>query len=279
MLLKMKTFCLSLPRINLQKITMMIIKNQKIKNLSSCLFFMMFFSSMQAQDLSGQEKSNAPAQRWQIGMQGGMGFTLASAKGMEKSLINTGADEKLARDFCKQLKWGYQYGANIHFMLNRRSGLGLKYSGFYTSANSYMIFDPQDAVSYWFIDMGKRYYINFIGFSFRTQRYLAHSGKFRLTSDAALGYVHYRDEEEYDYYWLRNYLLKSSTFGFNLELGIEYSLLNWLSIGASATYFGAWFRKGTLIDENNSTTVKFKDLQGNINASRLDFSMGLKFYL
>jgi len=245
-----------------------------------CLFFMLIFSPVYAHDLSGQKKSIPPSQRWQVEIQGGTGFMLASAKGMEKSFIDAGADEKIARDFCKKLKWGSRYGADIHFMLNRQIGLGLAYSGFYTTANSFMIFDPHDERSYWCTHMEKRDYINFIGFSFRTQHDFARFNKIRLTSDAAFGYVHYRDEEEYDNYMITNYLLKSSSFGWNLKLGIEYSLLSWVSIGANAGYFGAWFWSGTLTDGYYTSTVKFKDLQiNNINASRLDVSIGIKFFL
>jgi len=240
-----------------------------------------YIKGKDSNDKAEQKKSiPRPAQRWQLGIQGGAGYLLASTKGMEKSLIDAGADEKLAKDFSKELKWGYHYGADIHYMYNKQRGVGIKYSGFYTSASNYMIFDTHDGgVTYWCANMEKRYYINFIGFSFRTQQYFTRSDKFRIGFDAAFGYAHYRDEEEYDNYMQNNYLLKSNSFGWNMEFSIEYSPLTWVSIGAHISYFGSWFWKGTLTDGYNSATVKFKDVQmDNINASRLDLSIGIKFY-
>lgn len=236
------------------------------------LFFMVFFSSMQAQDRF--------VQRWQIGMQGGAGYMLANTKKMEEDLLRSMANKTTAGDFCKNLSRGSNYGADIHYMFNHWGGIGVKYSGFYSSASIYRIFDPFGDGSLVFTNMEKRLYINFFGLSFRTQQYITSSNKFRLIMDIAFGYAHYRDEEEYDYYWLSNYLLKSNNIGAKSEIGVEYFPLRWMSIGVSASCFLAWFQKGTVTDGNNSVTVKFKDhLLENINASRLDLSIGIKIFL
>lgn len=230
------------------------------------MIFMLNVLSMQAQ-ASGQKESIPPAQRWQIGIQGGTGLMLASAKDMD-------------RDFHKKIRWGNHYGADIHYMLNNKRGLGIKYSGFNTSAGSYLMVDIGDQRTYWCANVEKRIYVNFTGFSFYTQQELAGYDKLRLTFASAFGLAHYRDEEEYDNYKFSNYLLKSTSFGCNLELGIEYSPLSWMSVVANVTCFGAWFWSGTLTDGYNTSTVKFKDLEiNNINASRFDLSVGIKFYL
>jgi len=232
-----------------------------------CLLFLLMFSSIQAQDkMNEMSEQKSSAQRWQIGIQGGTGYLLANINDVEE-------------DFSRKLKWGHHHSADLHYMLNQQRGIGIKYSGFYTSAGSYTIIDIGDGLKNWCINMKKRIYTNFIGLSFRTQQYFTRSDKFKITSDIALGYAHYRDEEENDHIQLSNLLLKSGSPGINLELSIEYSLLSWVSIGATASCFGSWFWKGTFTDGYNSTTVKFKDAQmDNINASRLDLSLGVKIY-
>ena len=220
-----------------------------------------------SKDMYRQKKSIPPAQRWQIGIQGGTGLTLASAKGIRT-------------DFHKKMKWGNHYGADIHYWLNRWGSLGVKYSGFYTSAGTYLIIDVHDGRTYYCANVEKRIYINFAGLSFSTQQYFAYYDKLRLTFASAYGLAHYRDEEEYDNYKFSNYLLKSTSFGFSLELSAEYFPLSWMSVGTHVSCFGAWFWKGKLSDGYNNTTVKFKELQINsINAMRLDLSIGIKFYL
>ena len=250
---------------------------------SVCLIFMLNILYMQAQ--------SPPAQQWKIGMQGGTGLMLAGAINKDKDFykkmtgIQSGvglmllAAKEKDNDFYKKRKRGNHFGADIHYMFDHWGGIGVKYSGCYTSADAYVIFNPTDGLTYKCLNMEERAYVNFTGLSFYAQQYLPGSEKLMLAFGSAFGYAHYRDEVEWDYYF-NSHLLKTSSFGFNLELSLEYSPLRWMSVGAYASYFGAWFRKGTLTDRNNIMSVKFKDLYGkSINASRLDLSIGIRFHL
>lgn len=217
-------------------------------------------------DLFREKKSTPPALRWQIGIQDGIGLMLAK-------------DKDTDRDYHNLLKWGNHYGADIHYLLNHSIGVGIKYSGFFTSADSYQIVDPRDGLTYRCVNMKDRIYINFIGLSFYTQQYLPDSDKFRMAFGSAFGFAYYRNEIEFDYF-LVNHLLKANSFGCNLELSFEYVPLSWMSIGAYLSCFGAWFREGTLTNYYESKTMIFKNAQmNNINALRLDLSIGIKFHL
>jgi len=220
-----------------------------------CLIFLLNVLSMNAQDKIVVSKGETLS----VGIQGGVGFMLARESDISR---------------------GCHYGADIHYMLNRSMSIGIKYSGLYASSGGFVIIDPKDEWQNWCVNTEERIYINFIGLSFRRQYYLNRSDKFKLSSGIALGYTHYRDETENDFYDLKNYLMKSNTIGGNAELGIEYFPLRWISLGVSTSCFLSWFRKGTITDGRNTTTMKFKDYElDNVNASRLDLSLDIKFHL
>ena len=227
-------------------------------------------------------KSNSqnPRQRWRLGMQGGIGYQLAGSDENKKQFIDMGVNDKVAEKFCKDMDWGYNFGADIHFLFDHWGGLGIKYSGLYSFAQADITINTFDGINYIYTNIKKRIYVNYIGPSFYSRLWLAPSGTFHLSSIISVGYAHYRDEEEYNHPSLYNYLTKGSTFGGNISFSFEYFPLSWLSVGVSAGYFGAWFGKMTISDGINEQTIKMKDYQLDaINASRLDFSFGINFYL
>ena len=219
-------------------------------------------------------------QHWRFGLQGGIGYMLASSDKEKKQLIDMGVNAKIAEKLCKDTDWGYSFGADIHYLFDQRGGIGIRYFGFYTAAHADITINTFDGINYVYTNMRKRIYVNFAGPSFYTQQWLDRSGSFKLALNIAVGYAHYRDEEEYGHPLLPNYLSTGSTFGGNGNVSFEYFPLTWLSVGFTTGYFGAWFGKMTIYDGYNKQTIKLKDYQLDaINASRLDLSLGIKVYL
>ena len=220
-----------------------------------------------------------PQQHWRLGMQGGIAYQLASSDENKKQFIDMGVNSKVAEKFCKDMDWGYKFGGDIHYLFNHWGGIGVRYSGLHSFAQADITINTFDGINFVFTNMKKRIYVNFIGPSLYSQLWLAPSGSFKLASTIAVGYAHYRDEEEYEHPILTNYLSTGSTFGGDVSFSFEYFPLSWLSLGVSAGYFGAWFGKMTISDGYNKQTIKLKDYQSDaINASRLDISFGINFY-
>ncbi len=221
-----------------------------------------------------------PRHRWRFGLQGSIGYMLANTGDDENDLVKMGVNSQTAKDLCKDLSWGYGYGADMHYLFTDWGGIGIKYMGFYSATQADVTINIFDGINYLYTNMQKRVYVNFIGTSFYVQEWLDESNTFKFTSNIAFGYAHYRDEEEYDHPSINNYLITGSTFGGNVEMGFEYFPLSWLSISATAGYFGAWVGKITASDASNKQTIKLKDYDmDKINVSRLDFSVGVRFYL
>ena len=221
-----------------------------------------------------------PLQYWRFGVQGGIGYMLESTADSENELTSIGVNSQTAKDLCKNLNWGYSYSADVHYLFNHWGGIGIRYSGFYSAADADITINIFDGINYLYTNMEKRVYINFVGPSFFTQYWLDQSNTFKFTSSIALGYAHYRDEEEYDYPSINNYLATGSTFGGNVNASFEYFPLSWLSVGVTGGYYGAWFGKITASDGNNKQTIKLKDYNlDKINTSHLNLFLGVKFYL
>jgi len=227
-------------------------------------------------------KPNKPniQRNWRLGVQGGIGYMLASTADSEKQLVNMGVSAKTAKDLCKNLNVGYGYGADIHYLSNHWGGIGIKYSGFYSADQADITINVFDGINFLYTNLKKRAYVNFIGLSFCTQQWLDLSNTFKFTSNTAIGYTHYRDEEKYEHPLLPNYLSTGKAFGGNVNATLEYFPLSRLSIGVTAGYFGAWIREITISDGRNKQTIRLKEYNlDNINLSRLDLLLGIRFYL
>ena len=233
--------------------------------------------------LPERKTSVMPTHRWRFGLHGGLSYLLASTDEAEKEMVSMGTSAKTAGDYYKDFKWGYHAGADAHFMVRESWGLGIRYSLFKTSVSAPLTMNIGDMLNYWYIGAEERIYINFIGLSFCTQQWLDQSQHLKLNQSIAFGYVHYRDEMEFQ----RNNILQPSnslatgnSIGGHIDLSLEYFPISWLSVGANVGYFGSWITKMTISDGYNKQKVKLKDYNiDNENLSRLDFSLSVRFYV
>jgi hypothetical protein len=73
------------------------------------------------------------------------------------------------------------------------------------------------------------------------------------------------------------FLLTGKAFASNLDLGLEYFVFPRISAGINVSYFLSSLKKVTLND-GNSTTVQELEKENYENISRLDLSVGIRFY-
>ncbi len=231
-----------------------------------------------------QERGTQPEKRWRFGFQGGPSYMLASTTDAENEFVQMGTSAETAEKFYKNLNWGYHFDTDIHFMVRESWGLGIRYSLFSTAAKTPITIRTYDAINYWYLDMEERIYVNYIGLSFFLQeKWLNQSHKLRLNQSVSFGYVSYRDEVEFQrnsFIPLRNGLATGNSVGGNIDVSLEYFPVSWLSIAVNTGYFASWIWKMKMSDGYSKQTVKLKDVDmDNENISRLDFSIGLRFYV
>jgi len=91
--------------------------------------------------------------KYRIALNGGLSYQTAKTSSSVPDAL---------RDHAKQLKSGYNWGADIHFLTSENLGFGLKYNTFYSSnvENNVNLTLPDNTVLYGIKDVN---YIHFIG--------------------------------------------------------------------------------------------------------------------
>lgn len=226
---------------------------------------------------------NIPKRRWRFGLQTGVSYMLASTTDAENSFVEMGTSKKAAEEFYDDLRSGYLFGTDVHFMVRDTWGFGLTYSLFATQAKSPLVLYTGDMINYWNMEMEERMYVSFVGVSFCLHQWLNRTHNLRLGQKLALGYVHYRDEVEFQrnsFIQPNNGLATGNSLGAGAEISLEYFPVSWLSVTGSIDFFGSWLRKMTISDGYNEQEVKLKDAElDNENLSRLNFSIGVRFHV
>lgn len=175
--------------------------------------------------------------------------------GMLGSNGNIAADKlRAARD----LNSGYTIDAGLFFYPKswRRSGVGLLYSTFYSSAT--------------YSGINNHANVGYIGLDIPCKLYLSkRSDKWFFKFDYGIGYLYLKDKQKYGGEQLD---ITSSSLGINLGLGFEYSMTKRLAVHAEARAITGTFRKIKFGDA--SPTVKL-DSDDGINGSRGNLTIGL----
>lgn len=213
-------------------------------------------------------------QKWKIGLSGGFSFITASTKTNERELVDMGISPELAKKYYRDFKNGRIASANIVYLFKENMGAGVKYNLFTSSSKlDNVIVDYNGDGNSEMLSLKEKLYYNFIGPSFYTQMTLNSAKTFQLTGQVALGYLHYRDEMRA----VSNILATGSTFGSNMELGLEYFISKNWALGLNAEITSGLLNKVSLDDGTNSVSL---DLKGDsrINMSHIAVLFGIRFY-
>ena len=213
-------------------------------------------------------------ERIHLGINGGAGYMLASSKKAEEALTGQGFDAGKAKSYYRNLKTGWLANADLAFMFTPEVGTGFKYKFFYTSGNVEGYFDFQDGVHLIYTNYGERIFVNYYGPMAYYQRYLNVAETYRMTTTYSFGLTTYRNEAEY----LNEYLLLTGrNFGTDAAINLEYYITDNLSLGAELSAFYSMLRKVKITDGTNTQTIDL-DKETYENLSRLDLSIGIRFY-
>lgn len=207
-------------------------------------------------------KNSYSGPKYRIAIQGGLSYLLAETASSVPAAL---------RAHAKELKSGYHWGAEAHYLTDENFGFGVKYSMFYNN-------NIEPNVSVTFSDNTVLYgievtnYIHFIGPSilYKTQ---TSNGKNAWVSGLALGYMGYKQKEQIGN---RHFTSTGATFGLGVDLGYDIYLSEKLSLG-----FMVSLAAGSLgeIDIEESGFSQTLELEERENLSRIDLSVGLRWNL
>jgi len=218
--------------------------------------------------------SSNPFERMRLGINGGGGYMLASSKKAEEAMTGQGIDAAKAKSYYRNLKTGWLANADLTFMITPDVGTGFKYKFFYTSGNVEDYIDFQDGVHLIYTNYGERIFVNYYGPMACYQSYLNAAETYRMTTTYSFGLTTYRNEAEY----LNEYLLLTGrNLGTDFAINLEYYITDNLSLGAELSAFYSILRKVKITDGTNTQTIDL-DKETYENLSRLDLSIGIRFY-
>jgi hypothetical protein len=122
--------------------------------------------------------------------------------------------------------------------------------------------------------MNEKIYVHYAGLSFYSEQFMRSNPRWKFSSFYSAGMAFYRDEA---IVVNTPFLLTGKAFASNLDLGLEYFVFPRISAGINVSYFLSSLKKVTLND-GNSTTVQELEKENYENISRLDLSVGIRFY-
>jgi len=214
-------------------------------------------------------------ERLRFGMNEGLGYLLASSKKAEKYMISQGLAADKAQSYYRDLKSGMNAYADLTCLITPIFGAGIKYKFFDTSSSIEGFFDPQDGVHLIYTTYKEQIYVNYFGAMVYYQQFIGSQEPLRLNSTCSIGLATYRNEAEY----LNGYfLLTGKNLGADASLGLEYFISRWFSVGTDLTAFYSSIRKVKITDGSNTTKVDLEK-EDYENLSRLELSIGIRFYL
>ena len=207
-------------------------------------------------------KNSYTGPKYRIALNGGLSYQTAKTSSSVPDAL---------RDHAKQLKSGYNWGADIHFLTSEYFGFGLKYNTFYSSnvENNVNLTLPDNTVLYGIKDVN---YIHFIGPSVLF-KFVSSNGKNAWVSSASIGYMGYKQEQQTGN---RNFTYTAATLGLNLDFGYDIYLSKKLSLGLMVSFVTGSLGEVDLEENGISQAIEL-DERGSL--SRIDFSAGLRWAL
>jgi len=215
-------------------------------------------------------------ERFRGSVQGGFAYLTGSTGDAEKSLQSQGASEADTKSYYTNLKTGYQGNVSVYYRISKDLWLGANYQGFYTSAKmmTSMNMDGMSNYSYYYGEVGERYFANFAGASIFSSSRFGANKQFGINSAFAIGPVFYRDEAEL---LNQQILIQGTTIGTDLLLGLEYFVKPRLSVSVGTSLFISTIKKITVTTASSSDEVSLEK-KNYENLSRLNISAGIVYY-
>lgn len=178
------------------------------------------------------------------------------------------------RDYMKNLKSGYHFGADASFFISESIGFGLKYSMFKTrneignvifrdlATNTNKIGTIKD-------DITQHYF----GPAFCT-RFYSTSKNVAFLMSISMGYIDYTNNATQ----LENFTMTGNSLGMVFDFGADFMLAKNLALGVGLGCTLGTISSFRVSDGTTTITIKL-DAENSENISRIDLGIGLKWYM
>ena len=171
------------------------------------------------------------------------------------------------------LKLGYQYGLGAYMFGQKSFGYGLTYKHYFNQNknDAYLYVDSVNGNRVG--ELSDRTNINFYAFTL-LNRTSFFNDKMDLFLGISGGYLQYKN----DNIRLTEMLITGNTFGMLYTVGVDFKSGNKLVFGANLNLLQATMREYTY-DINGTKITRSLDKADYENISRIDLSVGLRYYL
>lgn len=219
-------------------------------------------------DQSSIAAVNLKPARFRLTIDGGLGTLVRNMETEKKQMRAYGLSDSEVNRYFKELKWGEQAGVTFHYMIFKKTGIGLDYNIFTTRSNTkgttYIYSDDIPFIYYGSIS--EKIYTSFAGISLIQEEQLGK--KWNCFGQLSGGMVFYRNEARFVF----PVLYTEDTSAVKGSCGISWSFTSHISMNMGASYMYAYLKKAERKSANHaSEEVIKKDL------SRLGITTGLQF--
>ena len=182
-------------------------------------------------------------------------------------------DDKELDKHLNSLKLGYQYGLGAYMFGQKSFGYGLTYKHYFNQNknDAYLYVDSVNGNRVG--ELSDRTNINFYAFTL-LNRTSFFNDKMDLFLGISGGYLQYKN----DNIRLTEMLITGNTFGMLYTVGVDFKSGNKLVFGADLNLLQATMREYTY-DINGTKITRSLDKADYENISRIDLSVGLRYYL
>jgi hypothetical protein len=229
-------------------------------------------SAMQEQET--RSKTSFRSGSFRIAINGGIGYITSSTDAAEEAMASLGVTERNAKSYYSDLKTGYYGSADAIWMFKTGYGAGIRYKFFNTDATTEGYFDPGDGINIIFSDYNENIFVNYAGVSLFYEQHAGKNGNLGIYSSLSLGMAFYLNL--LDFYG-GNLAISGNTPGMDAGIGLEYRITPVVSAAAEASVFTGTIRKIKITDGVNEESVDL-DKENYENLSRIEFSLGIRFY-
>lgn len=198
-----------------------------------------------------------------IAVQGGWSYRIAK--------VPVGL-ESFYEDYIRQLKSGYNLGADFNYFITESLGLGFKYNYFNSKNRIDEVYVENEDGSMESGPMEDNININFYGPSL-TSRVLSVNKNSAFITAVGLGYLSYKNKA---YFIDDNLTISGNTFGMVLDLGYDIGLSEQMALGLQLSFTLGTLRKLEIDYGNYIDTIELES-ESYENLSRIDLSIGLRF--
>ena len=175
------------------------------------------------------------------------------------------------RNHLNQLKSNFGYGADMTYYFKKNIGLGVKYTGISTKAETSNFPVENGGAIIGYVPVSQKVDIHYIGGTFAARRFIK-VNKQCFFANISLGCLMYRDNVTV---FGERVKTTGNTFGFMVEVGYDFFASKYLAIGLQlSTALGML---NTVSYTHGNVTIK-ETLPQRENLSYINIALGFRFY-